>query len=111
MQAIRDKQLAKARESLWQDLQETERMIGDAARLDLFTPQDKAGFETRLERLRRSLHDDSDVSAGTVDLERLRSAVLRSRERETQRIRTRLNELSPDHSPKPGGWVMDFSKG
>ena len=109
LQSLRDQKLAKAREGLWHDLKETEQMIGEAVRMDLLNDQDRAGFETRLERLRRTLNDESDVNSGTIELERLRTAVQRTREREAFRIRTRLKELEPSTDSKPG-WVMDFSK-
>lgn len=114
LQQIVDQRVQDERTRLQHELAETETLIEDAIRLELLSPHDHAGFTSRLEQLRIGIDKMSDLRAGSREVDSLRQAVQERRERETNQVRRRLEELDP-HNPsdeandRPNDWIMDFS--
>ncbi|MCA9080231.1 MAG: hypothetical protein KDA58_06705 [Planctomycetaceae bacterium] len=96
------------RDELWKDLQETETLIDEAVKLQIFSEQDRAGFAARLERLRRGLSLSRGSSSDAEEIQQLRQAVERRRSREATLTRERLEQLQSGVSSPKQGWKMDF---
>ena len=107
------------------ELNEVQYLLKDSVHLDILKESERTGFETRLARLQRIVSADNDVSSGVIELERVREMLVKRRERETERIRNRLQRLSspqapdpdavapavpPPVAPSPRSWVMDFDQ-
>ncbi len=114
----------RQRSDFAQELQAVHQLLADSVQLDILQESERAGFETRLARLKRIVASDNDVSSGVIELERVRELLVKRRERETDRIRSRLHRLSPPptsqpesglsspsapDTPPPRRWMMDFN--
>lgn len=101
-----------------QQLAAVRHLVADSVHLDILPETERVGIETRLARLQLSINSDSGASSGILELERVRDSLMKRREREAERIRSRLRKLhgspagegeSPPPPPaSPKGWVMDF---
>ncbi len=125
LQIVLERDRGRQRTDFVQELQDVQKLLNESVHLDILQETERAGFETRLTRLQRILSTDSDISSGILELERVKDSLVKRREREADRIRTRLRRLSgpPDEvSPPlqsgatapgttyPGEWVMDFDR-
>lgn len=108
----------RQRSELVRQLGEVRKMLNDTVHLEILPDNERAGIETRLSRLQLNLNNDSGLSSGILEVERVRDLLVKRREREAERIRNRLRLLHgsqaedeatpPDTSPPVSGWVMDF---
>ena len=125
LQGVLERDRGRQRTDFSQELQNVQKLLHESVHLDILQETERAGFETRLIRLQRILATDSDISSGILELGRVKDSLVKRREREADRIRTRLRRLSgpPDDSPAPpqgggpspgtahrGEWVMDFDR-
>ncbi len=112
LQTVLSRYRKQLRDELWKDLQETEALIEDATRLQLFSEQDRVGFSARLERLRRGLSLSRHHAGDAHEIAQLRNAVERRRSREATLTRERLEKLETTGGtnlpPPRKGWTMDF---
>lgn len=125
LQGVLDADRGRHRSDFAQELLEVQKMLMESVHLDILQETERAGIETRLLRLHRIHASDSDISSGILELDRVRESLVKRREREAERIRSRLRRLSgaPDDelaTPPIGGlspdafplrgWVMDFDQ-
>ncbi len=125
LQGVLDADRGRQRSDFAQELQEVQKMLMESVHLDILQETERAGIETRLLRLHRIHASDSDISSGILELDRVRESLVKRREREAERIRSRLRRLSgaaddergtpPIGGLSPGasplrGWVMDFDQ-
>ena len=123
LQGVLEQHRGRQRSDFVRELADVQKLLRESVHLDILQETDRAGMETRLLRLQRILASDSDLSSGILELERVRESLVKRREREADRIRSRLRRLSapaeedrttpplgslsPDIAPSRG-WVMDF---
>ncbi len=125
LQTVLDRDRGRQRTDFVQELQDVQQLLNESVHLDILQETERAGFETRLTRLQRILSTDNDISSGILELERVKDSLVKRREREADRIRTRLKRLSGQTDvvtplPQSGGaapgsalrgeWVMDFDR-
>ncbi len=123
LQGILDSDRQRQRTDFARELSEVKTLLAESIQLDILKQSERSGIETRIERLGRIASSDNDVSTGVTELERVRELLVKRREGEADRIRSRLRQLnSPagnehEGKPEPGsslnapqshGWVMDF---
>ena len=125
LQGVLTHDRVRQRTDFARELNEVQYLLKDSVHLDILKESERTGFETRLARLQRIVSADNDVSSGVIELERVREMLVKRRERETERIRNRLQRLSspqapdpdavapavpPPVAPSPRSWVMDFDQ-
>lgn len=126
LQSVLERDRGRQRTDFVQELHDVQKLLHESVHLDILQETERAGFETRLTRLQRILSNDNDISSGILELERVKDSLVKRREREADRIRTRLRRLSgvpeetPPAPPQGGGasrgaghrgeWVMDFDR-
>ncbi|MCA9046337.1 MAG: hypothetical protein KDA69_18575, partial [Planctomycetaceae bacterium] len=113
LQKVLAKYRKQQQDEIWKDLRETETMIEQASRMQIFSEQDRAGFAARLERLRQGLSISRNHSAEAEEIKKLRQAIERRRTREATLTQERLQQLSGEEMPKPAppasDWRIDFT--
>ena len=125
LQGVLELDRGHQRSNFAQELQDVQKLLLESVHLDILQETERAGIETRLLRLQRIHASDSDISSGILELERVRESLVKRREREAERIRSRLRRLSgasegerttpplgglsPEMTPLRG-WVMDFEQ-
>ncbi|MEZ5941466.1 MAG: hypothetical protein R3C18_08755 [Planctomycetaceae bacterium] len=113
LQKVLAKYRKQQQDEIWKDLRETESMIEQASRMQIFSEQDRAGFAARLERLRQGLSISRNHTAEAEEIKKLRQAIERRRTREATLTQERLQQLSSDEMPKPAppasDWRIDFT--
>ena len=125
LQGVLEQDRGRQRTNFARDLQDVQNLLTESVHLDILQETERVGIETRLLRLQRIQASDSDISSGILELERVRESLVKRREREAERIRSRLRRLSgsseeerstpplgglsPDASSLRG-WVMDFEQ-
>ena len=122
---VMERDRLRQRTDFVQELSEVEKLLAESVHLDILQDMERASYEARLLKLQHICSSDSDVSAGLVDLKRVRESLVIRRDREADRIRARLRQLSsrlleeqavvpasnsvlPPSSSR--GWVMDFDQ-
>ena len=125
LQGVLEQDRGRQRTNFSRDLREVQKLLTESVHLDILQETERVGIETRLLRLQRIQASESDISSGILELERVRESLVKRREREAERIRSRLRRLggssdderatpplgglSPDASTLRG-WVMDFEQ-
>ncbi len=126
LQGLLESDRGRQRTNFAQELQDVQKLLRESVHLDILQETERAGIETRLLRLQRIVASDSDISSGVLELDRVRDSLVKRREREAERIRSRLRRLSgsslddehttsslgslpPDYSSQRG-WIMDFDQ-
>ncbi len=125
LQGVLERDRHRKRTHFSRELSEVHKLLTESVHLDILKASERAGFETRLTKLQAIATSDTNVSSGFVELDRVREALVKRREREADRIRSRLRQLShpPNDEPlaeppsssdtdatQPRGWVMDFNQ-
>jgi hypothetical protein len=123
LQSVLDSDRQRQRSDFVRELNHVKALLAESVQLDILKESERTGFETRIDRLGRIASSDHEVSSGVLELGRVRDLLVNRREREANRIRSRLRQLnspavnehdgkpasgSATESPQPRGWVMDF---
>ena len=119
LQAVLVNDRDRKRTEFSEDVNYVRRLLNETIQLNAIPDSERVVFQTRLSKLERVLESDADLSTGLQELNRLRSGLLKQREREAERIRNRLRQLgrppapserdeTQSESPAPKGWIMDF---
>ena len=125
LQSVLERDRGRQRTDFVQELWDVQKLLNESVHLDILQETERTGFESRLTRLQRILATDTDISSGILELGRVKDSLVKRREREADRIRTRLKRLSGQTdaatpSPQGGGaspgpalrgeWIMDFDQ-
>ena len=125
LQGVLERDRRRQRTNFVRELHDVNQLLAESALLEILNESERKGFETRLARLQKIATAESDLSTGVTELDKVREALVKRRERETERMRVRLRQLSEpssgssvietttsqDHSePSQQGWVMDFDR-
>lgn len=123
LQGVLESDRQRQRTDFVRELNEVKTLLAESVQLDILKDIERTGFETRIERLGRIVESDKDVATRASELGRVRELLIKRREREADRIRSRLRQLnapspqesdgnksseSPSGTTRPRGWVMDF---
>ena len=123
LQSVLESDRQRQRTDLVRDLSDVKTLLAESVQLDILKDIERTGFETRIEQLGRMAESDNDVSTKVTELGKVRDLLIKRREREADRIRSRLRQLnapaahesdgsglteSPPGTAQPRGWVMDF---
>ncbi len=117
LQSVLTHERSRQRDEFSQEVEHVRQLLMETIQLDVLPETDRVGFQARLTKLQRIVESDCDVSSGIQELDRLKGGLMKQREREAERIRSRLRQLGN----RPGGpdsveakattrnrWVMDF---
>ena len=123
LQSVLESDRQRQRTDFTRELNDVKALLAESLQLDILKDSERAGLESRLDKLRRIASSDNDVSSGVRELERVRDLLVKRREREADRVRSRLRQLNnPAANEGEGttpsgttrettqsrGWVMDF---
>lgn len=123
LQGVLESDRQRQRTDFVRELNDIKTLFAESVQLDILKDIERTGLETRIARLGRIVESDNEVSSGLMELGRVRGLLIKRREREADRIRSRLRQLnapeihesggnsspeSPSGAAQPRGWVMDF---